>query len=176
MSARRLLCALAAAALLPAPAAALELRYDHRDTHGPLVELLVLRDTVAVPGEASVSLWRPAVRLAFGFAATGEGDELILGLTGALPGSAPDAAQVLLAIDARYRGYFGLDAWKTFFEAGVWMPLVAPLAIGPLVGLGVQWDPSRAFGVYADASFMTAWGEARIASFGLSVGAQVRFE
>jgi hypothetical protein len=168
--------ALAAAALLPAGAAALEPRYDHRDTHGPIVEVLASHDTVAIAGEATASAWRPALRLAWGVAATGEGDEIVVGVTGALARGLPQEARVLVALDARYRGYFGLDEWKTFFDAGLWLPLVEPIAVGPLVGLGVQWDPSRAFGVYGAASFATAFGEARIVSFTVSLGAQLRFE
>jgi hypothetical protein len=40
----------------------------------------------------------------------------------------------------------------------------------------LQYDFSRAGGLYAAGSFATAFGEARVASFALSLGAQLRFE
>jgi hypothetical protein len=168
-----LLCALA---LAPAAAGALEPRYDHRDTNGPSVDLGLARDTVAISGQPSVSRWRPTLRLAWSFDATGEGGEVVFGAQGSPRGTDPGDAHVGLSLDARYRGYFGLDVWKTFFDVGLWAPLVPRLAAGPLVGLGLAWDPSRAFGLYAGGSFSTAFGGARIASFGLAVGAQIRFE
>ena len=177
MSARGALAAVtAAAALLPGRSPALEERTDHRDTFGPVLELVVARDAVAIPGQPTASAWRPALRLAFGFDATGDGDEIFLGAQGSLPGEDPGNTRVTLALDARYRGTFGVDAWKTFFEAGLWAPVAPRLAAGPMVGLGLLWDPSRALGFHVAASFATAFGQARIASFSASLGAQIRFE
>jgi hypothetical protein len=166
----------AAAALAPGRSLALEERTDHRDTFGPALEIVVARDGVAAAGQPTASAWRPALRLAFGFDATGDGDEIFLGAEGSLPGEDPGDARVTLALDARYRGTFGVDAWKTFFEAGVWAPVAPRLAVGPIVGLGVLWDRSRALAFHAAVSFGTAFGEARIASFSASIGAQIRFE
>jgi hypothetical protein len=163
-------------AAAPAVGTALEPRYDHRDSHGPFVEALRAHDTVARPGAPTASSWRNAVRAGWGFDVSGEGDELIFGGMLAL-GSPDDPAQmrVLAALDARYRGYFGTEQLKTFFDVGAWVPIRDRLAVGPLVGLGLAWDFSRASGVYAAAGFATAFGEARIASLSLSVGAQLRF-
>jgi len=171
-----LAAAIAAAALVPRQSSALEERTDHRDTFGPALDLLVARDAVAVPGQATASAWHPALRLAFGFDATGDGDEIFLGAQGSLAGEDTGDARVTLALDARYRATFGVDAWKTFFEAGLWAPLAPRLAVGPVVALGFLWDPSRAFGFHVAAGFGTAFGEARIASFSASFGAQIRFE
>jgi hypothetical protein len=168
--------ALSLAALLPGRAAALEARTDHRDTFGPSVEILAVHDTVAVSGEAAASAWRPALRLAFGFDGTGDGDEVFVGVQGSPAVDDPDETRVSLALDARYRGTFGSDAWKTYFEAGVWAPIAPRLAVGPLVGLGVVFDPSRAVGFHLGASFGTSFGEARITSFLASFGVQIRFE
>ena len=88
----------------------------------------------------------------------------------------PERTRVLASVDARYRGYFGSEQLKTFFDVGLWVPVRSRLAAGPLVGLGAAWDFSRTAGVYASASFSTAFGEARIASLGISAGAQFRFD
>jgi hypothetical protein len=169
--------ALAALALVaPVVCGALEPRFDHRDQHGPFVEALVAYDTVAVPGRATVSSWRPALRLAYGLDALGDGNEIILGAQAALASwSDPDREKVRLALDLRYRAYFGTEELKTFFDVGVWAPVVSRLAAGPLVSIGLAYDFSRAGGVYAAGGFATAFGEARIASFTGSVGGQLRF-
>jgi hypothetical protein len=83
---------------------------------------------------------------------------------------------VLLELDARYRGYFGSEQLKTFFDVGAWAPLRSRLAIGPLVGIGVAWDYARSGGLYVAASFGTAFGQARIAEGSVSAGWQLRFE
>ncbi len=170
--------ALALAALLvPGLGAALEPRFDHRDTHGPTLEALVARDTVARSGRGSTSSWRPSLRAGWGLDVSGEGDELLVGATVALRSQDdPAGERVLLAADARYRAYFGTDEAKTFFDVGVWAPLRSRLAVGPLVGLGFQYDLSRAAGLFVAGSFATAFGEARVASFAVSLGAQLRFD
>jgi hypothetical protein len=168
--------AIAVAALLPGESAGLEARTDHRGTFGPAVELVLAHDSVSVSGQPTEGAWRPALRLSFGFDATGDGDEVFLGVQGSPPVDDPDETRIALALDARYRGTFGADAWKTFFEVGLWAPVAPRLAVGPLVGIGLVFDPSRAFGFHLSASFATAYGEARIASFSASFGAQIRFE
>lgn len=174
---RTLALALAALAAAPACATALEPRFDHRDTHGPFAELVLVHDVVARAGEPTASWSHSAVRAGWGFDVSGDGDELLLG--GAVSSSwprDPDRTRVLASADARYRGYFGSEQLKTFFDVGLWVPVRSRLAAGPLVGLGAIWDFSRGAGVYASASFSTAFGEARIASLAISAGAQLRFE
>lgn len=170
----------AAAALVllaPAFAAPLEPRFDHRDTHGPFAEALAARDTVALSAGGSRSAWRPAVRAGWGLDVGGEGDELLAGATVSLRSfDDPERTRVLAAADLRYRAYFGSEEAKTFFDVGVWAPLASRLAVGPLVGAGFQYDLSRGAGLYAAASFATGFGEARIASFAVVLGAQVRFD
>jgi hypothetical protein len=163
------------AALVPASAAALEPRYDHRDTQGILVEPMTAYDTVAISGRPTHSSWRTGMRLAYGWDVLGEGNELFLGAQTAFSWSDPERHKLRLALDARYRAYFGTERWKTFFELGLWAPVSSRLAIGPLVTIGVAYDFSRWTGVYASAGFQTAIGQARIASFPVSAGVQVRF-
>lgn len=174
---RPFVLALIAIAVLPSATAALEPRFDHRDTHGPFAEALLAHDTVTRSGDPGRSSWRPAVRAGWGLDVSGEGDELLLGaaLAPRWPDD-PERTRVLVAVDARYRGYFGTEQLKTFFDVGAWAPLRSRLAVGPLVGIGVAYDLGRGGGAYAAACFATAFGDARIASVSLSLGAQVRFE
>ena len=165
-----------AAALVPALAAGLEPRFDHRDESGIALEPILAHDTVAVNGQPTHSGWRPALRLAYDWDPLGDGNELFLGVQSALSSwSDPRRTKVRLAVDARYRAYFGLDEWKTFFELGLWAPLSSRLAVGPLATLGVAYDFSRTHGLYADVGFATGLGAARIATFTVSAGGQIRF-
>lgn len=167
---------LAIVAFCPAFATALEPRYDHRDLRGIVVEPLLAYDTVAVSGQPTRSAWRPAIRVAYGWDALGEGNELFLGVQGRLASlDDPERQKVGFALDARYRSYFGTEQWKTFFELGIWAPVSSRLAVGPLVGLGVTYDFSRFTGVFLDGGFATAFGQARIATFSASAGWAYRF-
>ncbi len=168
---------LAAALLLPAAAGALEPRFDHRDTHGPFLEALALHDTTAISGRKTLSSWRPALRAGWGIDVTGEGSELLVGADLTLRSlDDPEREHVLLAASARYRSYFGTEELKTFFEVGLEAPLRSRLAVGPLVGAGVVYDFSRASGIFAGGEFASAFGQARVISFGALAGVQLRFE
>jgi hypothetical protein len=167
--------AVALAALAPAAASALEPRYDHRDTQGVVVEPMMAFDSLAISGRATHASWRPGLRVAYSWDVLGEGNELLLGAQTAFSWSDPRREKIWLALDARYRAYFGTEQWKTFFELGLWAPVSSRLAIGPLVTVGVAYDFSRWTGLFVDAGFETALGQARIASFTASAGAQLRF-
>lgn len=161
--------------LRAAPATALEPRFDHRDQQGVLAELGYARDSVVFGGTAHPSE-RLALRVAWGFDLSGEGDELQLGGTARLGSwSDPGREKCLYGVDARYRAYFGYEELKTFVEVGLWGNLASRLAVGGLAGLGLQYDPSRAWGLYAAARFSGGYGEARIASLNLTTGAQLRW-
>lgn len=173
----RILAALALALVATGAASALEPRFDHRDTHGPSLELLLAHDTVQRAGERSATAFRPSLRLGWSYDLLGEGDEVIVGGTVALSGfDDPEDEHVLVAGDVRYRAYFGTEEWKTFFDLGLWVPLESILGAGPLVGLGVQYDLSRRAGVFAAGSFAAAFGQARVASFAASFGVQLRLD
>ena len=170
--------AIAALALLgPVAARALEPRFDHRDQQGVVLGLSFLRDSASRAGQGTAVDLRPALRLGYSFDALGEGNELIVGATARLGGwSDPERDRTLLALDARYRGYFGTEELKTFFDAGVWTQLRSRFAVGPVVGLGLAYDPSRAWGAFAGLEVATGFGAQRIFSAGGSVGVQLRFE
>jgi hypothetical protein len=172
---RRALLAAAVAALLPAAAGALEPRFDHSDSHGPVTELVFAHDSV-VSSRRTVNSWRPALRAGWGVDVSGEGSELLVTADLALQSwRDPGEAHVLLAASARYRGYFGTEQWKSYFEAGLWAPLRSRLGAGPLVGLGVVHDFSLDYGIFAGGEFATAFGERRIVSFAGLAGIQYRF-
>jgi hypothetical protein len=169
--------AVALALAAPLAAVALEPRFDHRDEQGPLVALELWRDSSAVPGRSTIAEVRPRLWAGWGLDVSGEGDELILG--GALrlaDWTDLEQQRYLFGVDARYRGYFGTEELKTFFEVGLWAELQNRLAAGPQVGLGLAYDPNRAWGGFLSLHFATAFGEARIAGLGASLGVQLRFE
>ncbi len=167
---------LVAALSIPALPRALEPRYDHRGLNSIVIEPLAAYDTVAVSGHDARSSFRPTLRLAYGWDLLGEGNELFFGVQTALSSwSDPEREKVHLALDARYRSYFGTEQWKTFYELGIWAPVSSRLSIGPLVTLGVAYDFSRRTGLFVDGGFFTGLGQARIASFALSAGIAFRF-
>lgn len=170
------LAAVAATLLLgPAGASGLEPRFDHRDQQGLLAEVELARDGVVVNGQNSPS-YRPSLRIAWGFDLSGEGDELQLGGTARLGSwSDPEQVKILYGLDARYRAYFGSEELKTFVEVGVWGSLASRLVIGGLAGIGLAYDPSRAWGFYGAARFGGGFGEARVASVSVGAGVQLRW-
>jgi uncharacterized protein len=165
-------CALAACA---GPSRALEPRFDHRDELGLVGEVDASFVTATEGGGLSRSSYDLcALGLGFSFDVTGEGDELILG------GSYSPLAQGATAasswvVDGRYRGFFGQDELKTFFDAGLVLPLAPRVAVGPRLGFGVMYDVSRAAGVFASLGAATAFGEFRGFSIGLGLGFQWRW-
>jgi hypothetical protein len=163
-------------ALTPLAASGLEPRFDHRDQLGPALELVLASDTLSTPGGTSATKVVPGLRLAFAFDPIGEGNELVTGVRLSWPGPDPESEHVRVALDARYRAYFGTEEWKTFLDVGLFAPLVSHVGLGPLVGLGVGYDFGRSGGLYAGATLATAFGDVRTTSFALAAGAQLRFD
>jgi hypothetical protein len=140
-----------------------------------LAELALSRDSVAVDGLSHPGN-RLSLRLAWTLDVSGEGDELQLGGAVRLGSwSDPEEVKLLYGVDARYRAYFGLEELKTFVEVGVWASLASQVAVGASAGLGLAYDPSRAWGVYLLGSYGGGFGQARVASLGLASGIQVRW-
>jgi hypothetical protein len=168
--------ALAVAGLaLASRSMALEPRFDHRDQRGLLAEVGVASDSVVVGGLTSSSSY-PTLRLAWGFDLSGEGDELQLGGSVRLGSwSDPSRVRTLSTLDARYRAYFGSEELKTFVELGAWGAVASRVVVGALAGLGLAYDPSRAWGLFAAARFAGGFGQARIASLSAGAGVQLRW-
>lgn len=165
--------ALLAAAALALPASALEPRFDHRDEDGILVEMGVSRDTVSADG-LSATRYAPVLRLAYGADLIGDGSEFALGAS--LRFDAPaGSGGVRLAPDLRYRGYFGTDELKTFFDVGIWAAFSTRWAIGPRVGLGAIYDFGRGFGTYVSIGFGTGFGQMRVVALEAAGGLHWRW-
>jgi hypothetical protein len=157
-------------------ASALEPRFDHRDQQGVLLAVEGWRESVAVSGRPTVAEIQPRLSVAWSRDVSGEGDELVLGGSVRLGAwDDPSGLHFLAGLNARYRGYFGTEELKTFFEVGLWSELKSRLALGPEVGVGVGYDPNRAWGGFISAHFGTGFGDARIASIGATVGVQLRY-
>lgn len=165
--------ALLAALAVATPAGALEPRFDHRDEDGVLAEFGVSRDTVTADG-LSATRYSPVLRLAYGADLIGDGSEFALGA--ALRLDAPAGASgIRYAADLRYRGYFGTDELKTFFDVGIWVPFSTRWAIGPRVGLGAIYDFSRALGFYVSIGFGTGFGQVRVVALDAAAGLHWRW-
>ena len=165
-----------AALLVPALACALEPRFDHRDQQGPTVEGLYAKD-ITWTGSSSGSAQRGAIRFAWGFDPTGDGDELFFGTTlSVLEGEGTSTDRVKLTLDTRYRVCVGTEEFKTLFDIGLWGSVAERIAVGPLVGLGFMYDFSRNFGVFTSGFLGAGIGQSRIVSFGGGAGLQFRYE
>lgn len=170
--------AIAALALLsPALAAGLEPRFDHRDQQGPVAEALVVRDVLWTGSTTASSATRGAVRLAWGFDPSGDGDEILVGGTlGVLEGANSGRDRVRWTVEGRYRVNVGTDELKTLLEVGLWGSASDRTVFGPLLGLGLMYDFSREFGLFTSAFLAAGIGEGRVFSFGGGAGLQYRFE
>jgi hypothetical protein len=169
--------ALLAALVLPAAAGALEPRFDHRDQQGPSVEALFARDFTWSGSASTKSALREAVRVAWGFDPTGDGDEILLGVAiSTFVGPSIDDDRVRLAFDARYRVYVGSEEFKTLFDFGLWGSARDQFLVGPLAGVGVEYDFNRNIGLFTNVFIAAAVGDGRIVSFGGGLGFQYRFE
>jgi len=168
--------ALAALALFAYPGAgrALEPRFDHRDEVGIVGQVEGTYGAATYGGSSHSGYDFPALSLGISFDVTGEGDELILGGTFS-PLTGSDGAVSTFALDGRYRGFFGADEVKTFFDAGLVLPVAPRVAVGPRLGFGVMYDPSRSAGAFASVGAATALGAFRGFTIGLALGFQWRW-
>lgn len=165
------------AVILPALAGALEPRFDHRDQQGPTVEALVVKDVLWSGSSEATSSVRGAVRFAWGFDPTGDGDELFFGATlMAVEGASSGGDPLRLTLDTRYRICVGTEEFKTLLDLGIWGSVADTVVVGPLVGLGFIYDFSRDFGMFTSAFVAVGIGQGRVFSLGGGVGVQYRFE
>jgi hypothetical protein len=144
-------------------------RYDHRGAVGVLVgsggEWL---NAASGPGLA-LQGFRLDVDLGGTYAIGDNGNELML-LGRAIFGGPSLEGSLILG----YRGYFGQDEVKTFFDAGVAGHLMPELAVGPRLGFGVQYEFSPLVGAYAGIGGQVALGQTLRFDFELCLGLQVR--
>jgi len=149
-------------------AAAADERFDHRGAVGLLVggggEYL----SITVPG-AQVSGPRFDLDLGGTFAIGDDGNELLL-LTRAILGGPRLQGALILG----YRGYFGTDQVKTYFDLGAAGHLMPEISAGPRVGFGVQLELSSLVGLYAGIAAQLALGTLLRFDGELCLGLQVR--
>lgn len=147
-------------------------RLDHRGQPSllaaPALEHLIV-DRAGRKTRASTGLLGEA---AWGFPLSDEGGEGLLGLRA---GVGLDGGETRLAPFALYRGYFGDDAWKTYFDIGAFVRVEPVWGGGVRMGFGVQHDPSEHVGLFAGAGGGLAFGDGLQASIDLLAGVQLRF-
>ena len=95
------------------------------------------------------------------YAIGNEGDELLLLLSGAFAPGGGGLADVAVAFG--YRGYFGRERLKTYFDLDLSAHSMPFFTLGPRLGLGVQYELTPIFGAFAGLA-----GE-------IGVGGELRF-
>lgn len=149
-----------------------EPRLDHRGQPSVFVAPVLEQLTVDRAGEETDMGTGLLCEMAWGVPLSDEGGE---GLVGLRAGAGLDGSGARLAPFVLYRGYFGVDAWKTYFDAGVFVRLEPVWGGGARLGFGVQHDPSEHVGLFAGAGGGIAYGDGLQTSVDLLAGLQLRF-
>jgi hypothetical protein len=161
-------CALLFALISSAPAAAAD-RLDHHGAVGLLIGSgLDVRQAASPTGNAQTGLRLP-IDLGGTYNVGHDSNELKLVLRGELLGT-----NFIGSIYGGYRGYFGHDAWKTFFDLDLRADLFPQLTAGPRMGLGVQYEVSSLIGVYCALAAHVGAGQGIRFGGELTVGVQLR--
>ncbi len=120
-----------------------EPRLDHRDQLGVLV--VPEGERLFGPGADSDRLGA-GLSLGVSLPLSDEGIEGVLTLHGL--DAAPGELQPRVTLGGALRRFAGDDAWKSFFEAGLRLPIVPAPGARLRLGLGVQWDLTPGFGAW----------------------------
>ncbi len=165
---------LSAAAVL-ALCAALPARAERLDHRGSLGLLLggggELKSGVAAGGLASDTGAKLLMDLGGTWAVDYDGNELM-----ALARAGLFASRTELGFIAGYRGYFGKERLKTFFDLGAalqWVPGLMFTA-GPRIGAGLQVELTSVVGLYVGAAGQAGFGGGLRFSGELCAGLQLR--
>lgn len=165
----RFLPLVACLALCAAPAARADERFDHRGALGVLVggggEWM---NAASGPGLGIQGL-RVDVNLGGTWAIGVDGNELLVLARAIIGGPVLEGSLVL-----GYRGYFGQEQVKTYFDVGVAGHLMPELAVGPRLGFGVQYELSPIAGVYAGLAGQVGLGGTLRFDLELCLGLQLR--
>ncbi len=100
-----------------------------------------------------------------------DGNELLLLARAGLGATAPEAGLI-----AGYRGYFGKEQMKTFFDLDVsaqWVPGLM-FTLGPRVGAGLQYEVLNVLGIYGAIAAQAGFGGGLRFSAELIFGVQLR--
>lgn len=155
------------AVLLSANAHAME-RWDHRGAVGLLAAGgLDVQDRVK--GQlATEQAGRLSGMLGGTYAIGNNGNELKLFV------QAFSRAGTAWAISAGYRGYFGQERFKTFFDLDGRFDVSPVFTVGPRVGLGVQYEATQTIGFFATLAARVGVGNGALFSGEVFVGVQLR--
>lgn len=155
------------AAAVPATAHAGE-RFDHRGSVGLLLGGgLEYKEAVARNRSHDGGLRYP-LEVGGTLAVDYDGDELML-LARASLGPTLDTALI-----GGYRGYFGWERTRSFFDLGLAVHATPFFDIGPRVGFGFQYELLPVLGVYACAAAQLGGGNGFRFSAEATVGLQFR--
>jgi hypothetical protein len=162
--------------LLPLPAAAIEYwegpRLDHRGQPSLLVAPAIEHLIVGRPGEDTETGTALVADVAWGMPLTEEGGE---GFVGVRAGAGFSDGDLRLAPFALYRGYYGDDAWKTYFDVGAVVRIEPVWGGGVRLGFGLQYDPTENLGFFAGLGGGIAFGDGLQTNVDFQSGLQLRF-
>jgi len=144
---------------------------DHRDQWGLTLSLGTAFDTVATPGSTKDYHpgFLPMLEVGGTLAVSDNGDELSLRVR------LVDLGQLGPQFLFGYRGYFGDEAFKTFFQADLFFTTDPYWGLGAHAGLGAQYDFNRTWGAFLQAGFGVTFGSAIFVAFDTQLGGQLRF-
>lgn len=163
-----LVAAVALTALLPTDGRAEE-RLDHHGAVGLLIGSgLDVRQEVTATSSTELGT-RVPVDIGGTYNIGHDSNELKLVLRAALLGPRP-----LGIVYGGYRGYFGSDAWKTFFDLDLRVDALPTVTVGPRMGLGVQYELGSLVGVYSGIAAHVGAGQGIRFGAELVVGVQLR--
>lgn len=145
--------ALAVAALLTAGSAFAEQRFDHRGSVGLLLGGGIEFKEGAAAGTERDSGLRYLGDLGGTFAVDYDGNELMALVRGSF-----GRPQIGSALILGYRGYFGADRAKTFFDLGGALHFTPAFTAGARLGFGFQYELSSVIGVYVGAAAQLGGG------------------
>ena len=78
------------------------------------------------------------------------------------------------AVAFGYRGYFGRERLKTFFDLDAVFHATPIFAVGPRIGIGIQYEITSLLGVFAATGGQIGGGAGFRASYDAGVGLQLR--
>lgn len=166
---RTVSCAALGFVLLFAANAAAADRLDHHGAVGLLLGSgLDLRQEADPNGESSNGL-RVPVDLGGTYNIGHDSSELKLVLRAELLGP-----QWIGVIYGGYRGYFGADAWKTFFDLDLRVDALPKITAGPRMGIGVQYELGSLVGIYSALAAHVGAGQGIRFGAELTIGVQLR--
>ncbi|MBX5480364.1 MAG: hypothetical protein IRZ16_00745 [Myxococcaceae bacterium] len=144
-------------------------RFDHRGAVGLLLGGgLEWKEGVAFDSQTDIGLRIP-IDVGATYAIGYDGNELMAFGRVSLLG-----ARVDTSFACGYRGYFGEDRFKTFFDLGLQAHFTPRITAGARVGMGVQYELSPLIGTYTGLASQIGFGNGLRFDAELLVGIQLR--